>query len=385
MGTKPLLNRRFIRLQAVQRLYAFYISKHANYEKALAQIAAVFEPDIFTDLPIAPAQLAQEAQQARKLFDGALSSASAPRHDDGRVLAPVVTALADYQGELAKDERRLEEGLVSAVAMINNACISIWQLLVEWGHIAQKQAEKPRLSPDQATVPTSNLSDSILLKRLQEEQKLTAMVQKAGASWDAHIPLVEDWYHQFIGKEPKVQILLNNLDLMQEEQLWLFLIDEVIFKQKAIQEFFSSLDLYWVTHKHIVKTCVRQGIQQVLKDPEANLQTLGSVEYWQEEQQFYTDLTRRALGHEENIEQLIAQKSKNWALQRINILDKAIIKLALCEMLYFPTIPTNVSINEYIEIAKNYSIPKSKEFVNGLLDAVASETRSEEATQQAPL
>jgi N utilization substance protein B len=59
------------------------------------------------------------------------------------------------------------------------------------------------------------------------------------------------------------------------------------------------------------------------------------------------------------------------------MIDKLIIKMAICEMLYFPSIPTKVSINEYIEISKTYSTPKSKQFVNGLLDAIAQELQQQ--------
>jgi N utilization substance protein B len=67
----------------------------------------------------------------------------------------------------------------------------------------------------------------------------------------------------------------------------------------------------------------------------------------------------------------VAQKTKNWEFDRIAYTDRLILMLAICEMLKFPSIPIKVTINEYIEVSKNYSTPKSKQFVNGVLDVIA--------------
>ena len=77
------------------------------------------------------------------------------------------------------------------------------------------------------------------------------------------------------------------------------------------------------------------------------------------------------LQQEPILEKLIEKNLKNWDLDRIIILEKVIIKLALCEMVYFPDIPVKVSMNEYIEISKMYSTINGKQFVNGILDAAA--------------
>lgn len=382
MATKSLFNRRFVRLQAVQQLYAFFVCKQANYEGALAHIKAAFVPDIFADLPIAPEQLIQEAAQARDLFDTSLATLSPPIHTNDRVNTAVIAALKRYKQELGQDTRKLERGLTDAVGTMNQVCVLIWQLLVEWTHLAKKQAEKPKLSASAIGTSTVYLSDSHLLQRLQDESNLAELVQKERAGWDAYMPLVEGWYHQFVKKDPTVQAYLTDLNPAQEQRLLLFLVEEIIFGKEAIQEFFGTLDLDWAVHQRIVKKRVRQGILVEDSEKEFKLKTFGPVADWEEEQQFYTDLIHRTLEHGKELEGHIVQKSENWTIERINVLDKAIIKLALCEMMYFPTIPTKVSINEYIEIAKIYSIPKSKLFVNGVLDAIAGTLYPEEMARK---
>ena len=59
---------------------------------------------------------------------------------------------------------------------------------------------------------------------------------------------------------------------------------------------------------------------------------------------------------------------KNWDSERLAVIDMILLKMAICELIHFPSIPTKVSINEYVEVAKNYSTAKSKDFINGILD-----------------
>ena len=383
MANQPLLNRRFVRTHAVQQLYAFSICRQANYEGALAQIKVAFKPDVYADSPVDPAQLAEESQQAQALFKASLTNVSSPNHADGRINAAVDAALVSYKKELRQDTNKLGQGLTDAVATIGQSCARIWQLLVEWAHLDKKQAEKPKLSPDYAGPSAGYLAGSLLLQRLQNESNLAELIQQEKVSWDAHMPLVESWYHQWVKKNPDLQDYIA--DSTSTLQLSKILIDKIIFGQKAIQAFFEDLDLNWATHKRLVKKWTREALAFLEQNPEKELtlRRLDAMDQWEEAQRFYTDLVQRTLQHDDELEALMAQKSDNWTVDRIMLLDKTMIKLALCEMLYFPTIPVKVSINEYIDIAKTYSVSQSSQFVNGVLDAVANTLNEGDAVKKA--
>jgi transcription antitermination protein NusB len=360
----------------VQRLYAFYICKRANYDWALDQIRDDFMPDIFA--VSSKAQLAQEKQQAMALFSASLKPSSASSAStlppSGRVSSVVDRALASYKDALAKDVRSLEGGLAESVASINQACVRIWQLLVEWAHIAAKQAERPQPGQQDVMIPSVPLSHSPMLQRLQDDDVLAKRVQQEGAGWRDYMPQVESWYNQLVKKDPTVQRYLTRpMSPVRDKQLLEFLIDDIIFRDVAILSFFCDLDLRWATHRHLVRRLVHQGLSCFLENPAEGLgvATPGFSPHREAGQCFYTELVRRTLQKDEELEALIAQKAKNWAIDRIMLIDKTMIKLAVCEMLYFVTIPIKVSINEYIDLSRAYGMPKSSQFVNGLLDAVA--------------
>ncbi|MFN8310538.1 MAG: transcription antitermination factor NusB [Chitinophagales bacterium] len=92
------------------------------------------------------------------------------------------------------------------------------------------------------------------------------------------------------------------------------------------------------------------------------------ISAWETEQKFARDLLRQYVAHSEELAKDIEPNLANWDMDRIAVLDLVIMKLAICELKYFPTVPVKVSINEYIDISKLYSTPKSKDFVNGVLD-----------------
>jgi N utilization substance protein B len=276
--------------------------------------------------------------------------------------------------------------LAEAVVKINQACVRIWQLLVEWAHIAKRQAEKPKLSQQNVMISAVCLPHSPVLQCLQKDDVWAKRVQRESAGWRDYMPLVESWYNQFVKKDPAVQWdLTYPMTPVQDQQLLVFLIDNIIFSERAIRSFFSDLDLRWATHQHIVKRLVHQGLSHFVKNSErgVDVDMLSLAVHGEPEQCFYTDLVHKTLQRDEELEALIEQKAKNWAIDRVMLLDKIIIKLALCEMLYFADIPIKVSINEYIDLSKVYSMPKSSQFVNGLLDAVAATLRQGEGSTEA--
>lgn len=87
--------------------------------------------------------------------------------------------------------------------------------------------------------------------------------------------------------------------------------------------------------------------------------------------EFAASLSRQTVQHLAEIDEVIARKVQRWELSRIAVVDKTILRLAICELFYFPDIPQKVSINEAIELAKIYSTRESGRFVNGILDSVA--------------
>jgi len=94
---------------------------------------------------------------------------------------------------------------------------------------------------------------------------------------------------------------------------------------------------------------------------------------WEEDKEFFQNIFNLTVENDDDNRELISEKTKNWDIERVAATDKIILSMALTEMTNFPSIPVKVTINEYIDISKTYSTPKSKQFVNGLLDVLSKE------------
>ena len=134
--------------------------------------------------------------------------------------------------------------------------------------------------------------------------------------------------------------------------------------------------LYWNDDKEIVDTFVLKTIKRF--DPKnGDRQELLPEFKDEDDKDFARRLFRRAILNADYYRHLISQHSRNWDLNRVAVMDVIIMQIALAEILSFPNIPVNVSLNEYVEIAKLYSTPKSGAFINGTLDGIVKQLKQE--------
>ena len=139
----------------------------------------------------------------------------------------------------------------------------------------------------------------------------------------------------------------------------------ILAPNEKLFDFYESLNLSWVDDYPLVNTTILKAIKQMDKGDSIHLSQL---KVKADDEEFLVDLFRKTILHQQEFTSEIDEKTPNWDTERIADMDMILIKMALTEFLYFPSIPTKVTINEYIEIAKDYSTRKSSYFINGVLD-----------------
>ncbi|MCU0446203.1 MAG: transcription antitermination factor NusB [Microscillaceae bacterium] len=141
----------------------------------------------------------------------------------------------------------------------------------------------------------------------------------------------------------------------------------------GINDYFAENDLNWAEDHKIILSMVQKTIKSINADQSAEFELISLSKNWEDDKQFFQDLMKKTIENDQEYEGYISAKAQNWDMTRLALLDRAILKMAICEMITFYSIPVKVTINEYIELAKMYSTPKSKQFVNGLLDAISQD------------
>ncbi len=145
---------------------------------------------------------------------------------------------------------------------------------------------------------------------------------------------------------------------------------EIVAPNEKIADYFEDKNISWVDDIPFVNTWVSKTLNQLT--PLKGIY-IGSLYKDEDDKKYVSDLFRKTVLNDRMLSEEVDQRTPNWDMERIADVDLILIKMAICEFLKFPSIPTRVTINEYIEIAKDYSTEKSSFFINGVLDKIAKE------------
>ena len=177
-----------------------------------------------------------------------------------------------------------------------------------------------------------------------------------------------DFFQEYMSAEK------NDYDA--DREVWRKIYKNIIMKDEKIDDILEEQSLYWNDDKEIVDTFVLKTIKRFDAGKGEDQELL--PEYKDiEDREFATRLFRRSITNDEYYRDLISQSVRNWEFNRLAFMDVIIMQVAVAEILSFPQIPTSVTINEYVEIAKYYSTPKSASYVNGIIDNVARRLKHE--------
>jgi N utilization substance protein B len=146
---------------------------------------------------------------------------------------------------------------------------------------------------------------------------------------------------------------------------------EVIAPSEKLYDYLEDYKLTWIDDLAGINTLILKQIKQLKSEEDALI--IPKVYKDKDDKEFVTNLFRKTVLNEVDLSKEYIDKTPNWDVERIAELDTIILKMAICELLKFPSIPTKVTINEYLEIAKEYSTPKSSIFINGILDNLVKE------------
>ncbi len=374
-----MLNRTILRIKAMQALYACRDSENADYQLALDQIADAFKPDL--NLPVAQdrRKLEGSAKLARLLFGEHYRSRTVPPDEDAPAnIRKVVQQTIDfYHSQIEKDRKRFGVVMLSEADKIYDRYLLILLLIIELADVVQReegQRQNRKLKPEPAATRTLKLYNNPVIEALRTNQPLQNETIRRSLSWGQEQEFVQRLYREVLKPDPVYQAYQEQKEtgFTDEWNMAAHLYREVIFKSELSKAYFESQDLHWAENRDVIRSMVSKTVKSVTAEdepPKAELAPLAMN--WEDDREFFRNLYVITLEHEEQFEKLVAGKTLNWDVERITFTDRILIKMALSELLHFPSIPVKVTINEYIEISKTYSTPKSKQFVNGLLDALA--------------
>ena len=212
----------------------------------------------------------------------------------------------------------------------------------------------------------AKLSGSKILKSMTADKKVNYWKQH-----DEYVRLI--WDQISTSERYAAYISENEISFAADKMALIDLFTDVIAPYERLYELIEEIKPSWVDDFPLVNTIVRNTLFHMDEDTDPEDLILTSVYKNEEDQIFATDLLKFVTVHDEEILAQLKGRTPNWEQDRITLLDMILLKLAIAEFLYFPSIPSKVIINEYLEIAKEYSTPKSSTFINGILDVISKD------------
>ncbi len=293
------------------------------------------------------------------------------RHIRVKVMQSLYAVLHSENSDIVKEEKFLKH---SIKRMFDLYVLSL-QLLVEVQQLANQKLEiskKKFLATKEDLLPNTRFVENPIIKILAESGALKDYIEKHKLNnWK-----LDDEYVKIVWDQLRKTELFNNYLSSKEVSFAadkLFVVDffkEVIAPNEKLLEYYEDTTITWLDDVPFVNTWVVRTLNKISSK---NPFTLGNLYKDADDEQYVSDLFRKAILNHAEYEKDIENKTPNWESDRIADLDMILIKMGICEFLNFPSIPTRVTINEYIEISKDYSTKKSSYFINGVLDKLSKE------------
>jgi N utilization substance protein B len=357
-----MLNRRMLRIKVMQNLFAYEQCKEANYLLAIGQIETDFQPDLNSMQVQDKVLLAKNQKIAVQLFEKKFKNPKIDGSEDEAINKSVKAAMDLYMTQTKKDLAFLGKTMVTEVEKLSDYYHSVLGLLLAFAD--QAAADKK--------TDHSNFIKNTWIKAFGDNAELRKELSR-GAGWQNKMDKVRPWFRDVVKADPTyIEFIEEKKPNLEKQKAIIKHLCRKLILGGTINAWYEEEDIRWAEDREIIKGLVDKTIKSLNEETGTiELQKL-SLD-WDDDKKFISHLFERSVKLPAEHRNLIASNTKNWEVDRLPLTDRVILEMAIAEMIEFPNVPVKVSINEYIELTKEYSTPKSRQFVNGILDVISKE------------
>ncbi|HEY1006552.1 MAG TPA: transcription antitermination factor NusB [Sphingobacteriaceae bacterium] len=292
----------------------------------------------------------------------------------------VVQALYAYYQSESKEVKPFEKALLQSVDKVNEMYIWMLSLLNEVADYSERDAEERanKYLPSEADLNASTqLKENVFIRSLRENGQFRAAEKKYAVSWSFDPEIVRSLFAA-LKSAPEYTEYLQATDrsIRAEKDIIKFIFKKVVMKSPAVEQAFEERFISWPVDKEVLQAMIAKTFKNFASENPNENSLAQLTPDWTEDRVFIIDLFNKTIAHEQEYQELISQKTKNWEAERIAMMDTLLMRTAITELVHFSSIPVKVTINEYIEIAKEFSTPKSNSFINGILDKILGDLKA---------
>jgi N utilization substance protein B len=273
-----------------------------------------------------------------------------------------------------KDPLRAEKELYRSIDKMYELYLYFLLTFEELVTFADQRIEErqKKIQPSESDLkPNRNFVDNPIFKHFSNNLELRKNSESIKVNWGGAVK--NDLMRKLFLHISKTEAYQNYLALEEttfeeDKKFAQSLFKTEIANFDLLHDFFENESIYWLDDIDLICSMVLKSIKSVDQKPNSQAAILTLYKDEDDEREFVTSLIRKTIANDEANTALIDQLTQNWELDRIAKMDIILLKMALTELTELPSIPKKVTLNEYIEISKYYSTPKSQVFINGILD-----------------
>ncbi len=292
----------------------------------------------------------------------------------------IVQLIYSWYQNTNKDLRSAEKELMLGIQKSYDLYFYMLLLMVELTNAYQLKVEtkKNKFLPSEEDLnPPVQLIENKFIMQLSDNKRLRGYLAERPMSWQANGVFVKNLLDTILASDTyKKYSMIPSPTYGEDREFWRKTFKQFIYVNEELCDLLEDECIYWNDDVEIVQSFVLKTIKRFSEEKGAN-QPLLPMFKDEEDKQYALNLLHDTILNEKKYRALIEKHTDKWDFDRIALMDLVIMQVALSEIFTFETIPVSVSLNEYIEIAKSYSTPKSGTFINGVLDAIVHEIKKE--------
>ncbi|RZN83236.1 MAG: transcription antitermination factor NusB [Winogradskyella sp.] len=286
-------------------------------------------------------------------------------------------SLFAFKGTESDDFSKDEKFLFQSIDKMSDLYLAMMALMIELQKKANSKLERSQkklLATEEDINPNRKFADNVVLEFISNNTMLKEVIEKRKLNfWDLDFEYIDVIYKAILESDIYKEYMAKGAsDLKEDKDFMVDIYSEIIAPNEKLFDYFEDKQITWVDDLPVVNTAIVKAFTKLkLTKPETFL--IPELYKDEDDKVFAKDLLIKTLLNTSKFSEEIAAKTTNWDADRLASLDGVLLQMALCEFQKFASIPVKVTINEYLEIAKEYSTPKSSLFINGILDKVVKE------------
>ncbi len=235
----------------------------------------------------------------------------------------------------------------------------------------QLELEQARAKREGTDMPSQKFAYNRFAIQLENNKSLNDFCESQKKSWGDEHEFIKKLFKQITDSQPYKDYMASPCDdYLSDRELWRKIYRTLIQENEDLDALLEEQSLYWNDDKEIVDTFVLKTIKR-FEEKNGSRQELLPEYDSEEDREYARKLFRASILNAEEYQRYMSEASRNWDFSRLAYMDIVIMQIALAEIVNFPTIPISVTINEFVDIAKLYSTPRSGGYINGMLDSIA--------------